>query len=646
LGDYKVKDCIDLVRNILDVFLAESEGEETLRDFVKRKGVEKLKSAFVSIDNNYIQAPAPEELSVPEGLGCRETDFNTQKISVPCQSGCPVLTDVPGYIEKIAQGKYDEAYQINLEDNVLPGVLGRICVRPCQKECRHNWTDINGTVEICHLKRSAADRTSVAIAPPAPWFPDTGRRVAVIGGGPAGLSAARQLRRYGHSVTVFEKELQLGGMLVDGVPRFRLPLDIIEREIKLITGTGIEVRTGNLVDRDRINELEHDYHALLLSTGTVKPNVLEIEGLTAELFSTGLEFLKKYNHAAIKDLEGDVVIIGGGFTAVDSARSCARTARKLLGQNGNVTVVYRRSEHYMAADLVELEEMERENIQVRTLLSPVSVGVQNGKLESVRFRKNYLGKGSSEGKPEIIPVDGSDFEISCSHLIMAIGQKQDWSILPEGVQFAEKYRTTSDKIFTAGDFLNGSLDVIHSIADGKEVASLIDCYLMGSPRLEKKLRIETAHDNGETGRFRQHDLQYPLPMQHLELLKRIPANPEVDLGFDDQDTKVHSTRCYLCHYKFEIDQDRCIHCNWCIDVSPRKCIHQISRFDKDENGVLLQAHPAERAEEATYIWIDNRNCIRCGKCLRVCPTGAISMKKTRIVTCRTHSAQAGRHDTI
>jgi len=645
LGDFKLNDCPELVRKILDTFLSESEPEETIRDFVLRKGVDHIKAACLPIGYQYEKAPIPVELSVPEGYGGHETDFNTQKTSVPCQAGCPVTTDVPGYIEKIAQGKFAEAYQINLEDNVMPGVLGRICVRPCEQECRHNWTDINGTVKICHLKRSAADRKSGGVAPPSPWFTDTGYRVAVIGGGPAGLAAARELRRYGHNVTIYEKEKQLGGMLVDGVPRFRLPMDIIEEEIELITGTGIEVLTGTLVDRDRMHKIMKEYHAVVLSTGTVKPNTIDIEGLTPELFTTGLEFLKKYNHAEIKDLEGDVVIIGGGFTAVDSARSCARTARKLLGQNGDVTVVYRRSEHYMAADLIELEEMEKENIKVMTLLSPVSVNVNNGKLESVTFHKNYLGKGSSKGKPEITPVVGSDFAIKCNHLIMAIGQKQDWSILPEGVELAEKFRTTDGKIFTAGDFMNGSLDVIHSIGDGKEVAAVIDACLMGRGRLEKKLRIENAHDDGETGRYRQHDLQTPLPMAHLELIKRIPATPEVELGFDDEETKVHSTRCYLCHYKFEIDQDKCIHCNWCIDVSPRKCIHLISHFDKDEKGVILRAYPVESAEEATYIWIDNKNCIRCGKCLRVCPTRAISMKRTKIVDCLTDSGREnGSHD--
>jgi ferredoxin-nitrite reductase len=249
LGDFKVADCPGIVEQVLDLFVAESKPEETIRDFVKRVGVAYIKTCCRVDRYQYRKAPVPVELTVTGGFGSKPADFATQQRSVPCQSGCPVQTNVPDYIEKIAQGKHEDAYRINLEDNVLPGVLGRICVRPCQAECRHNWTDINGTVEICHLKRSAADRTAVKGAPLAPWFPDTGHRVAVIGGGPAGLAAARELRRFGHGVTIFDKEPQLGGMLVDGIPRFRLPLPVIQEEIDLITGAGIEVRTGTQITR-------------------------------------------------------------------------------------------------------------------------------------------------------------------------------------------------------------------------------------------------------------------------------------------------------------------------------------------------------------------------------------------------------------
>ena len=291
LGDFAVGECPGIVRQILDLFLAGSQEGEFLGDFVRRVGVDALRSTCKLEDHGCDQAPAPREVSVVKGLGDHPADFASQRRSVPCQAGCPAGTDVPGYLEEIARGNHDEAYRINLEHNVLPGVLGRVCVRPCQKECRHTWTDINGTVEICHLKRAAADRVSAEVPPPAPWFPESGRRVAVVGGGPAGLAAARELRRYGHGVTIFEKEPRLGGMLVDGIPRFRLPLDVIDREIALITGTGIKVVTGSAVDGARLAIISRDFDAVLVATGTTRPNTVPIDGLPPALTVTGLEFM-------------------------------------------------------------------------------------------------------------------------------------------------------------------------------------------------------------------------------------------------------------------------------------------------------------------------------------------------------------------
>jgi formate dehydrogenase major subunit len=579
----------------------------------------------------YSKAKIPVELSVSEGCGNAPCDFKSQAISVPCQDGCPVQTNVPGYIENIAKGDYKAAYEINLEDNVLPGVLGRICARPCQKKCRHTWTDIQGTVEICHLKRSASDRVSGPVKAPPAYFKATSRKVAIIGGGPAGIAAARELRRYGHEVTIYEKEPYPGGMLIDGIPRFRLPIEIVEQEIKLVTDTGITVKTDHHIDNNALATIAQDFDAVLIATGTVRPNTIDLSNMDSGHFVTGLDFMKQYNCGSIKSLSGDIIIIGGGFTAVDSARSCARAARKLLGESGSVTIVYRRTEQYMAADLVELDEMANENIQIKTLLNPVSVKISDSKLSALTVRKNYLGNVSADGKPQIYEVESSDFDLPCNYLIQAIGQTQDWSILPEGVTLTEKFKTSDVKIFTAGDFLNGSNNVIRAIADGKVVASMIDTFLMGKERRSTYIKVEPAHSNGESGRSRQHDVQDSLPMPNLEVALRLPNDPEVELGFDDALTKTHATRCYFCHYKFEIDPDKCILCKWCIDVSPRNCIHNISHFDYDENGTIIKAHPADSIEKTAFVWIDSKNCIRCGKCLRVCPTSAISMKKTTIV---------------
>jgi formate dehydrogenase major subunit len=382
-----------------------------------------------------------------------------------------------------------------------------------------------------------------------------------------------------------------------------------------------------------LENILNEFNAVLVSTGTTKPTTINLPGLKSNQYLTGLEFMKRYNNGTINELNGDVIIIGGGFTAVDSARACARSARKLLGNKGNVTVVYRRTEEFMAADIEEREEIEKENIKILTLLSPHSVKTKSSRLQSVIFQKNCIKKSIHSEKGEILPIDGSKIELKCNHLIIAIGQNQDYSILPEGVSVAEKFKTTRANLFTAGDFLNGSLNVIQSIADGKEAAWLIDKYLTKEDRLLRKISIEKANDNGETGRQRNHDVQFNLPVQNIEVKNRIPGNPEVEKVYSDRETQVHSTRCYLCHYKLQIDPELCIQCKWCIDVSPRNCIKMVSHFEYDEGGVIIKANTVDNIEESTFIWIDNKNCIRCGRCLRVCPTGAISMKKTKYQKC-------------
>ncbi|MBN2221838.1 MAG: FAD-dependent oxidoreductase [Vallitaleaceae bacterium] len=578
----------------------------------------------------YRMIQEPRELSTTSGLGKESIDFHTHAISVPCQSACPVGTNVPEYIEKIAQGKMDEAYEVNLEDNVMPGVLGRICVRPCQKKCRHNWSDIHGPVEICSLKRVAADRAGMKVKMPAKFYEASGKKIAIVGGGPAGIAAARELARFGHTIHLFEKEEQLGGMLMDGIPRYRLPKEVIDEEVAQVLEYGIEVNYGSMVDREKLNELISKYDAVIVATGTVLPNLLSVDGLGQEEMLSGLEFMRRYNRGEVKELKGDVVIIGGGFTAVDSARSCARTARKMLGKSGKVTVVYRRSLEYMSADPRELEEMNQEKIQIRTLLSPLQVMKKRNQLDAVLFQKNYMGK-NTEGKPEILTVEGETEEISCKHLIIAIGQKADFDILPFGVQLLEEYRTSEEKLFVIGDFYSGSMDVIHSIADGKNVARIIDAQLMKRVRSRKAVKVEGAHWNGETGRMRAHDVQRPPEMSLLEVKKRIGNNPEVELGFTDREAKVHSTRCYYCHYKFVINQEKCIHCNWCLDVRPRNCIKKVEKFEYDEEGNIMKVAIAQTDEEASFIWIDSEQCIRCGKCLRTCPTGAIEMLKTTVI---------------
>jgi formate dehydrogenase major subunit len=582
----------------------------------------------------YRKAPNPTEFSVREGLGTEILDLKTLAKDIPCQEACPAKTNVPAYIEHIFKGDNDAAYRVNQEDNVFPGVLGRICTRPCQDACRHNWTSIEGPVEICHLKRAASDNLLKPAEPLKPWFEKrTGRHIAVIGGGPAGLTAARELKRYGHEVTIFEREPHLGGMLMDGIPKFRLPRQVVQKEIDLIAKSRINIKLGINVDKERLARIIGEYDAVLITAGTMVPNSVNLDGLEEGEGIYGLKFMKDYNNGEIKSMKGDVVIIGGGFTAVDCSRGSARAARKLLDDEDNVTIVYRRSEQFMAANQEEMEEIRRENIEIRTLCTPLAVIRGNGKIKAVRFQRNILDDETEAGKPKMIPVAGSEFDIPCVNLIIAIGQTQDRSILPDGVKFHDDQSSTNSKIFAAGDYLTGSKDVIHAVAEGKAVADKIDKFLTGEIRKKIHVSVEMMDTDGETGRFRDHDLSRQDEMPVLPVPERAHNDAEVEVGFKLDQAELSASRCYFCQYKFEIDQDKCIHCDWCIDVAPRDCIKKVSRIFHDKDKVPVEYMETSIAGEATYIYIDSDECVRCGKCLRVCPTEAISMVKMARKAC-------------
>ncbi len=580
---------------------------------------------------DYKVAKNLNELTTADGMVNTPLDKKTIAKDIPCQEACPVQTNVPGYIEAIANKAYGEAYSINQNSNVFPGVLGRVCTRPCEDRCRHQWTNTSGPVNICHLKRSSYDLQQGGAKPLPAWYDDTGKNIAIIGGGPAGLTAARDLKRLGHNVEIFEKEPKLGGMMTYGIPRFRLPDDVVDTEVKLIVDSGIRVTTGSAVDGAKISSLLEEKDAVLISTGTSRSNELAIDGLNNVHFFNGLDFMNQYNTGKINTLEGDVLIIGGGFTAVDCARGCARAAKRLVGEAGNVAIMYRRSEQYMAADMEEMDELRNEQIEVRTLVSPLKVNRKNGKLQSVTFVRNMLTKAGPDAKPKMTPVPDSNFDMACDHLVIAIGQNQDWSLLPKGVDLSGNGKTTHPKLFTAGDYDYGSKDIITAVSSGKKLALDIDETLMGECRIEKRVKVETIDADGETGRLRDHDLQIPAHMPTVSVVERAIGDTEVETGYDAKAAESNATRCYLCHYKYEIDQDKCIHCNWCIEVAPRECIYPVSRVFHDEDGAMTNFVEASVARDATYIMIDSNECIRCGACLRICPTEAISMKKMALV---------------
>src|SRR4051812_1516214 len=320
---------------------------------------------------------AATALSVERGDSSAAQDLHWLAENIPCQAACPAGTDIPGYLEAIYQGRFADAYAINLRDNVFPAVLGRVCSRPCEAACRHGWEGNGEPVAICFSKRSAADfRNSapVHLKPAA----GTGKTVAIVGAGVAGLAAARDLALAGHRITVFEKHNAPGGMLNQGIPPFRLPRTIIGREIEQVMATGVEIRCGVAVGEDiSLEELSAGFDCVILAAGTLRPNILELPGGQSQGIEHGLSFLLQVNEFGRRDIGGKVIVIGGGYTAMD----CARTALRLGAQ---VSVVYRRSRADMVVLPGEVEELIEEGGQLLPSYSPTGFVSAAGKATRVR----------------------------------------------------------------------------------------------------------------------------------------------------------------------------------------------------------------------------------------------------------------------
>jgi NADPH-dependent glutamate synthase beta subunit-like oxidoreductase len=555
-------------------------------------------------------------LSKRTGLADAPKDLDWLARNIPCQAACPAHTDIPGYLEAIARGDFEEAYRINLAENVFPAVLGRVCSRPCEKPCRHGWEGLGESVAICFSKRSAADflKSSGPVILP-PLFPPTGKTIAVVGAGVAGLAAARDLVRRGHRVTVYERHDRPGGLLRLGIPPFRLPRAIVDREIQQIEAQGVEIRCGVEIGPGLpLEHLARGHDAVIVAAGAFRPTLPSIPGADLAGVEAGLPFLTAVNERGRTTVGRRVAVIGGGFTAMD----CARVALRLGAES--VTVYYRRSLAEIVVTPGEREEVEHEGVPFVLQAAPVACLGSAGRVASIRFVRTKLGAPDASGRRRPVEIPGSEFDVEADHVLAATGQTPDRSWIPPG--------TLPENVVLAGDFAQGSSSLIEAIAHAQNVAAEVDARLMGGRRIAEGAFICDGRPHPRT---RALDAIPRQTMPAIPVEQRTLAG-EVETGFDAAAARTEADRCYLCHYKYEIDMGRCIYCDQCVEVKPRPaCIVRVKRIETAPDGRLVGWRERDwnlgPGAPAHDYFINQADCIRCNACLEVCPVRCIDVQK-------------------
>ncbi|MFA4045073.1 MAG: hypothetical protein HZRFUVUK_001882 [Candidatus Fervidibacterota bacterium] len=475
-----------------------------------------------------------------------------EQVLVPCKFACPANIDVPRYVRLIAEGKFEDALSVNREKVPFPKVLGRVCMHPCEDACRRQ--EINEPISIRLLKRFVADNAKPIWKERSIFKPRTGRRVAIVGAGPAGLTTAYYLRKLGHDVVVFDENEEAGGMMRYGIPHYRLPKDVLAEEVEEIISTGIELRKGTRVES--IDELfANGFEAVFIAIGAKSPLRLGIEGEEHPRVVDGLSFLKGANTGKPFTPRRSVGVIGGGNVAIDASRVAVR-----LGAE-SVTILYRRSREEMPALDEEVEAALLEGVEIQFLVAPKRI-FGDGESVCVELVRMKLGEPDSTGRPRPIPIEGSEFIMRFDTLIVAIGQAPS---IPEGFDVkltrrglievdAQTLSTSRSGVFAGGDVVLGPSSVIEAIAHGRIAASSIDRYLGGDGNIEEKLTDEGFVEKRSLwmGRIEGFAYMERVKPRTIELERRRRTFDEVELGFNEEEAVREAIRCLQCDMRFQM----------------------------------------------------------------------------------------------